>query len=150
MAGYEWHCATTNAAFEPRDGAGLLSFKGRLWMLGGWNPWNDAFFPDPQCTNSEVWSSADGASWTLEAHAPWPSRHCAGWLVHDDGDGEKLFVVSGDASPPVGYDTDVWKSCDGREWTLVLAQTPWSPRAGQMTVSFDGFMWMMGGQTKGE
>lgn len=36
---YEWHCATADAEFEPRDGAGLLSFNGRLWMLGGWNPW---------------------------------------------------------------------------------------------------------------
>ena len=40
MAAYEWHCLTMDAEFEPRDGAGLLSFKGRLWMLGGWNPWS--------------------------------------------------------------------------------------------------------------
>jgi hypothetical protein len=148
---YEWRCATDDAAFEPRDGAGLLSFKGRLWLLGGWNPWGDeAIFPHPADTNSEVWSSADGRDWRLETHAPWPSRHCAGWLVHDDGDGEKLFVVGGDANPPVGYDTDVWSSVDGRSWTCLTARTPWSPRAGAMTVSFDGFIWVMGGQTKGD
>ena len=32
---YDWCCATMDAAFEPRDGAGLLSFRGRLWILGG-------------------------------------------------------------------------------------------------------------------
>jgi len=35
-AAYKWHCHTMDAAFEPRDGAGLLSLNGRLWMLGGW------------------------------------------------------------------------------------------------------------------
>ena len=34
-AAYKWHCHTMDAAFEPRDGAGLLSLNGRLWMLGG-------------------------------------------------------------------------------------------------------------------
>ena len=150
MAAYEWRCATSDAAFEPRDGAGLLSFKGKLWLLGGWNPWCEDYFPHPSDTNSEVWSSADGgASWTLETIAPWPGRHCAGWLVHDDGGGEKLFVVGGDASPPVGYDTDVWSSSDGRDWTLVTPKTPWTPRAGPYTVSFGGYMWVMGGQAMG-
>ena len=35
---YEWRCATMDAAFEPRDGAGLLSFRGKLWLLGGATP----------------------------------------------------------------------------------------------------------------
>ena len=84
-------------------------------IITGWNPWGaEEVFPHPQDTNSEVWSSADGKQWTLETYAPWTGRHCAGWLVHDDGDGEKLFVVGGDANPPVGYDTDVWSSTDGR------------------------------------
>ena len=149
---YTWRCATMNAAFEPRDGAGMLSFRGKLWLLGGWNPWCEEFFPHPQDTNSEVWSSHDGRHWEFETHAPWAGRHCAGWLVHDDGEGkgEKLFVVGGDANPPVGYDMDVWSSSNGKDWVCVNAQTPWSPRAGCITASCAGFLWLMGGQTKGD
>ena len=67
------------------------------------SPYDEAHFPHPSDTVSEVWSSADGAEWVLEtAQAPWPGRHCAGWLVHDD----QLFVVGGDANPPVGYDVE--------------------------------------------
>ena len=32
---YEWVKITMNAAFAPRDGAGALSYKGRMWFLGG-------------------------------------------------------------------------------------------------------------------
>ena len=111
------------------------------------SPYDEHHFPHPSDTNSEVWSSADGAEWVLEtAQAPWPGRHCAGWLVHDG----KLFVVGGDANPPVGYDTDVWSSPNGRDWTLVNARVPWSRRAGHLTASFDGYLWVLGGQTKGD
>jgi hypothetical protein len=101
---------------------------------------------------SEVWSSADaGKTWALEvAQAPWPGRHCAGWLVHDGGDGERLYVVGGDANPPVGYDTDVWCSENGRDWTCMTERVPWSPRAGFLHISFGGYLWVMGGQTKGD
>ena len=61
---YRWTEVTQQAAFAPRDGAGLLSFNGRLWLLGGWNPGDKVHFP--KICNSEVWSSEDGAIWTLE------------------------------------------------------------------------------------
>src|SRR5689334_16363302 len=62
---YAWQKITLSAPFAPRDGAGALSFRDRMWLLGGWNP--DArqkeFFP--RVCNNEVWSSADGANWSL-------------------------------------------------------------------------------------
>jgi hypothetical protein len=70
----------------------------------------------------------------------------AGWLSHAG----KLWVINGDANPPRGYDTDVWSSIDGRVWTLATDTTPWSQRAGMMVASFDGYMFAMGGQTKGD
>ena len=67
---YQWKNATKAAAFAPRDGAGLLSFKDQLWLLGGWNPSDKKHFP--KVCNSEVWSSADGRDWHLEVlQAPW-------------------------------------------------------------------------------
>ena len=38
---YGWHCATMHAPWRPRDGAGALSFRGALWLLGGWRPRED-------------------------------------------------------------------------------------------------------------
>ena len=63
-AQYVWLPVDRQAAFAPRDGAGVLSFRGRMWLLGGWNPGDKVHFP--RICNNEVWSSADGAAWTLE------------------------------------------------------------------------------------
>src|SRR5947209_3936876 len=32
---YEWRQVTAKAAFAPRDGAGALTFRGRMWLIGG-------------------------------------------------------------------------------------------------------------------
>src|SRR5262245_19620512 len=42
---YEWKQVTASAAFAPRDGAGALTFHGRMWLIGGWNPGNKQRFP---------------------------------------------------------------------------------------------------------
>lgn len=137
---YEWQQLTAHAEFAPRDGAGALVFKDRLWLLGGWNPDDKQFFPD--VCNSEVWSSADGGEWKLETHASWEPRHTAGYALHRD----QMWVVGGD--PIQGhYQGDVWKSGDGVHWEQVNAAVPWAPRVLHYTVAFNERLWIMGGQT---
>lgn len=135
---YVWQQVTDAAAFAPRDGAGALVFNDRMWLLGGWNP---GIFPNK--TVSEVWSSTDGATWTLEnPQAPWERRHTAGNVVHDG----KMWVVGGD--PLQGhYQNDVWNSADGVNWTQVNSSVPWAPRVLHYTVEFNNKIWVMGGQT---
>ena len=81
---FEWQLANEDAPFAPRDGGGAITFGGRMWLLGGWNPlpeWAEFF---PRVCNSEVWSSVDGKAWQREVQqAPWEGRHCAGMAVHD-------------------------------------------------------------------
>ncbi|MEA3402987.1 MAG: galactose oxidase [Armatimonadota bacterium] len=137
---YEWTCLTDSAAFAARDGAGLLSFKGRLWLLGGWNPLDKEHFP--QICNSEVWVSDDGRAWELVTHAPWEGRHTAGYAVHEG----RMWIVGGDANQG-HYQSDVWCSEDGEHWELVTDDVPWGPRVLHHTVVHDGFIWLMGGQT---
>src|SRR5689334_20975411 len=60
---YEWVKVTEKAEFAPRDGAGALVHDGKMWLLGGWNPGDKKHFP--RICNNEVWSSTDGARWTL-------------------------------------------------------------------------------------
>jgi Concanavalin A-like lectin/glucanases superfamily len=118
-----------------RDGVGALSFQGKMWLLGGWNP---NFVPD---TNSEVWSSADGLNWTLVTIAPWQRRHDAGYAVFDN----KMWIVGGDKETG-HYQNDVWCSGDGVNWQQVTDTVPWANRATQYVLAFADRLWLMGGQ----
>ncbi|MEX2119443.1 MAG: isochorismatase family protein [Pirellulales bacterium] len=152
-ADYRWVNVTSKAAFAPRDGAGALVFKGRMWLLGGWNPSDKQHFP--RICNNEVWSSADGAAWTLEKpntfldrsfdpQSDWEGRHTAGYAVYKD----KMWIVGGDVNQG-HYHSDVWSSPDGKLWTRVNQgrDVPWGPRALHHTLVFNDRMWVMGGQT---
>lgn len=137
---YRWRRIADRAAFAARDGAGALSFRGRMWLLGGWNPRDKEHFPT--VSNSEVWSSADGAEWTLEApRAPWEGRHTAGYAVHEG----RMWVVGGDCIQGHTQD-DVWSSADGIRWERATPRAPWAPRVLHATAAFGGFLWVMGGQ----
>src|SRR5688500_12103900 len=99
---YEWEKITLTAQFAPRDGAGALSFDGKMWLLGGWNPSpaQRKFFP--LICNNEVWSSSNGADWTLvkdntfkdlafDKSSDWEGRHTAGYAAYRD----KMWIIGG-------------------------------------------------------
>jgi hypothetical protein len=142
---YAWSEVTPGAAFLARDGAGAVVLNGKAYLLGGWSGSPSTDFPetgDPGCCDtSEVWSSADGANWTLETVAPWRPRHMAGWVSYEN----KLWVVGGDNNGG-SYDSDVWSSPDGTTWTQVTDSVPWSPRVLHYTVAFNGALYVIGGQ----
>src|SRR4051812_19965393 len=52
--GYRWMKVTDEAAFAPRDGAGALTFRGWMWLIGGWNPGDKVHFP--RICSNDVWS----------------------------------------------------------------------------------------------
>jgi len=138
---YQWQCATNNAAFAPRDGAGALVFQDKMWFLGGWNPGDKVYFP--KICNSEIWSSTDGATWTLvNKQAPWEGRHTAGYVVYKD----RMWIVGGDGNQG-HYQNDVWSSADGVTWDCASTNVPWGPRVLHYTLVFQDKIWVMGGQT---
>ncbi|NLX94914.1 MAG: hypothetical protein GXY83_01930 [Rhodopirellula sp.] len=150
---YQWTRVTLEAPFAARDGAGALVFKGRMWLLGGWNPGDKPHFP--RICNNEVWSSADGAAWTLvkpntfldsafDPAGDWEGRHTAGYAVFKD----RMWIVGGDVNQG-HYHNDVWNSADGKTWVRVNRgqDVPWGPRALHYTVVFQDKIWVMGGQT---
>jgi hypothetical protein len=95
-----WRSFPNTESWVWRDGAGLLAKDGGLYLLGGWNS-------DVGLMN-DVWFTKDVRGWTqLMAHAPWPGRHGAGWVTHND----RLYVIGGD------WNQDVWSSADGVGWT---------------------------------
>lgn len=85
----------------------LASFRGRLWLVGGGRYRDDAvgtsYF-------QEVWSSADGVTWTEHAPPPWDGRIWHDVRVFDD----RLFVLFG--SNPRGNLNEVWFTDDGETW----------------------------------
>jgi hypothetical protein len=150
---YQWTKVTLAAPFAPRDGAGALVFRDRMWFIGGWNPGDKRHFP--RICNNEVWSSRDGATWTLEkpntfldskfdSSSDWEGRHTAGYVVFKD----KLWIVGGDVNQG-HYHFDVWSSDDGRKWRQVNAgrPVPWGPRVLHYTLAFGDHIWVIGGQT---
>jgi len=152
-AEYKWVQVTAKADFAPRDGAGALTFKGRMWLLGGWNREDKEHFP--RICNNEVWSSEDGADWRLEKRGTfgsesfdpetdWEGRHYSGYAVFQD----KMWIVGGDSNQD-HYQYDVWNSVEGQTWTHVNKgrDVPWGPRAMYYTCAFKGKLWVMGGQT---
>ena len=144
---YRWNCVSAKVTWSPRDGAQLVSFRDKLFLLGGWNQYAGArpdlagagagSFVSEVC--SEVWcSDDDGGSWSLAATAPWSGRHMHGAVVHDD----HIWIVGSEGGTP----DDVWKSKDGVNWELVASNVPWQERSNHMVTVFDGSIWVMGGQ----
>lgn len=152
---YEWIQVTDHAAFPPRDGAGALVYDNKMWLIGGWNPWDKKTNPIHSDCNNEVWNSADGANWSLvkpnthlddsfDPTADWEARHTAGYVVYQD----KMWIVGGD--PLLGhYQFDVWNSSDGIHWRHVNPDrpVPWGPRVLHYTFVFRDKIWILGGQT---
>jgi N-acetylneuraminic acid mutarotase len=144
---YSWSEATAAAAFAGRDGAGAVVLGGKAFLLGGWRWASNGGVNFPQtgapgcCTTSEVWSSTDGAHWQLLTVAPWRPRHMAGWVAFNN----KIWVVGGDNNSG-SYESDVWNSPDGINWTQVTNNVPWSPRVLHYVVAFNGALWVIGGQ----
>jgi hypothetical protein len=150
---YTWVNVTQNAAYAPRDGAGALVYKDRMWLIGGWNPFDKELFPKI-CSN-DVWSTTDGAEWTMvkpntfsdsryDPEKEWEGRHTAGYVVFKD----KMWIIGGDVNQH-HYHYDVWNSEDGAVWNHVNrdAKVPWGPRALHHTLVFKNKIWVMGGQT---
>jgi N-acetylneuraminic acid mutarotase len=131
--GVRWRPAGA-MAWPERTGAAVLVFKGKLWVIGG-TAEVDARF-DAVRTLADVWSSADGLSWTrVTAAAPWGPRAEPRVVAL----GDALYLLGG------GGTADVWRSEDGERWTRLMADAPWRSRHGYGAAAFDGRLWVFGG-----
>jgi hypothetical protein len=134
---YDWVSVQPGLPFTARDGAGLLNFQNKLWLLGGWDP---PYHP-PLYTHSEVLSSTDGVNWNFETDAPWPPRHCGAWLT----DSLNMYVMGGD--PQSGCVSDVWKSNDGINWIQLEDTIPGYVKRNNPNYAFaNGKFYLFGGE----
>lgn len=119
-----WEKISDHAPWRPRDSAGELVFKDRIWLFGGYVPE----------TVSDVWSTPDGCQWTQ--HRDVPSSVGVDIPVVLDFKGKiYVFDVAG-----VLYSTT-----DGRDWEQVTEQSPFLGRRHMGGAVFQNKMWVMGG-----
>lgn len=124
-----WRSFANLDSWDWRDGTGLLAKDGGLYLLGGWNSSTGG--------KNDVWFTADLYGWKrLLEHAPWPGRHGAAWVVHQD----RLHVIGGD------FLTDSWSSADGVNWTLSAAAAPFGTRYTPNAVSTGSQIILYAGQ----
>ncbi len=138
--GAHWQLATAAPGWTPRISAGAAVFRDRLWILGGTENY---YFGDVSSLKNDVWSSADGCTWTQEcAAAPWSPRAYHQAVVHDGS----LWVLGGGSYVP-DYEArnDVWRSSDGAHWECVTDAAPWSPRIWFSAVVYRDHLWVLGG-----
>lgn len=157
---YEWQRLTPvlHPDWRVRDGNTLtwMPTIGRFVAVAGWNGYDEPVGFSPvgappwplQNTTDEVWSSADGVTWTndlVHGNGAFERRHVHGASFWRD----RLWVVGGDTHQGF-YNHDVLSSPDGVTWTVELGpgttEPPWPERALGMSGVYDGSLWMAGGQ----
>lgn len=138
--GTHWDAATMEAGWSARIASAAVVYKDRMWILGGTENY---YFGDEKSLKNDVWSSADGRTWTRHTEsAGWAPRayHQAAVL------NGKLYVFGGgNYVPKYQAFNDVWVTEDGEHWTQVTDSAAWSPRLWFSSVVYRDHIWVLGG-----
>lgn len=106
--GTTWSTTETHNAstlWKSRIGFGAAVFNNRLWLMGGFDT----------ALQHDVWSTADGITWTqATAAAGWSARQWMAACATASG----LFIIGGKPSGS-SYPSDCWFSEDGVTWSQV-------------------------------
>lgn len=140
--GKAWTRVTPAAPWLHSDLPMNTTFAGKMWLLGGWY---NGRLPGHSASN-QVWSSTDGANWELVTpSAGWTPRLAGAAVEFRD----RIWVLGGSENYYFGdaasLKNDVWSSGNGRDWELVTAAAPWSPRAYHQAVVLNDRIYVMGG-----
>lgn len=127
---------TPLAQVQPFDATAMqnaLVLNGRIWLLG------------VSSLTTDVWSSADGATWRAEPSSPLRGNQLRSATVHDG----RLWITAGGRIVPnvplPAFENSLYYSIDGQTWTQVNAGPHYSERAEASMVSFDNKLWVLGG-----
>ena len=139
--GVNWTRIVANAGFSGREDHEAVVFGGKLWVMGGYDN------VDPREPRvADVWTTADGANWTLvTAMAAFGDRSSFGLATL----GGSLFVFGGVAGGSGLGQQDVWASTDGADWGRVTVSAAFGVRWSMGAVAHGGNLWMSGGSADG-
>jgi len=137
--GVQWQLETAATPFSKRQlFSALVAHQDRMYAVGGaiqgYHPFR---------AYNDVWSSADGKSWTkLTDQAPWPPRIWNSARAYKN----RIWMMGGFRAEPTWNNfNDVWYSTDGAHWSELATEDSWSPRHEYSLYVFDDKLWMVGG-----
>ena len=137
--GREWKLETARATWSPRAYHQAVVLKDRIYVFGGGN-----YVPAYHAKN-DVWSSADGVSWTRETEsAPWHPRLWFSAAVYRG----RIWVLGGWSNNPSQNWGDVWHSKDGRQWERLQSKVTWKERHEHSVFVFKDRLWVAGGHAR--
>ena len=122
-----------DAAWTARDIHQAVSYKGRIYVLGG---------ADNDGKKNDVWSWADGETWNLvTVSTNWTARDRHQAVVHNG----RMYVLGGDGAD--GHKNDVWSSANGSSWRFE-GNADWDARYFHQAVSHAGRLYVLGGSDR--
>ncbi|MDE2022535.1 MAG: hypothetical protein KGI71_06530 [Patescibacteria group bacterium] len=115
-----------------RGGARAIQFNGTLYVMGGFDSFN---------YYSDLWSTNDGANWTVNTSGfAGPGRQLFGFVQLKG----QLFIFGGVGAS--GNLADVWSSPDGTTWKQINAAAPWGARWNFGYCATNNGIYLFGGQ----
>ena len=119
--GVDWTQIANQASLK-RQNHGFVVHKGKFYIIGGaekLNNGNDSF-------KNDVWSSVDGATWTIEQNATIGTARGGIRAVSMNG---KIYIMGGRYNN-VNFNSssNVWSSSNGTNWTIEPGTPGWSSR----------------------
>ena len=134
------HVTPSLPPFKLGFGAQMVSFKGKLWLIGG-----EYYEGDDTIWQTGIWSSTDGINWQLEvANAPFGGRAYFELIEFN----EQLYLVGGQKGRGTGGaavdQSDVWRSDDGVNWTLIQPNPGFYIGKVASAIVFQGKLWLYG------
>lgn len=101
--GKNWTQVTATAPWSPRLWFSAITYRDRMWVLGGWSN-------EPSTNWGDVWYSRDGRDWKqLQSETIWKERHEHSAYVFQD----KLWIAGGHARP---LNNEVWSLDVSQKW----------------------------------
>jgi hypothetical protein len=143
--GTSWTLKTPAAdavIWSKRERIGAVVFNDKLWVIGG-NGYPAFGNPNsPGTALNDVWSTADGTTWTKATDAAaFIARTEPAVFVYDN----KIWVAGGrDNSGKLL--NDVWNSADGANWTQVTTTQAFTERWGHKVIAYKDQLFLFGGE----
>lgn len=147
-----WQEITKKAEWDKRLDHEVAVLNDELYLVGGYN--SGVISGDPYY--EDVWKSSDGEFWTkVTQAAPFFGRRGHALVTFNDGTGDALFMIGGfsvkEETGERAYNSDVWKSRDGVNWTEVRDSSEWTARMHHKCVIANhggqDYVYLVGGYT---
>lgn len=131
---------TNGHIWSPRTNFGCVVFRNKIWVFGG------------RGDISDVWSSPDGKTWTLETSNPgWSPRayfSTATFILSSPATNQIWLCGGQDKAGAVN--NEVYYTNDGVHWSKwTRTSVPWEPRYWALFQQVGNRLWLSGGKPGG-